>query len=243
MPGDMRFIVSLHDVEPAAGTEVTHLLEELRGRVGNAISAAVIAARFGRTEGSGLAAVVRECCREMALHGYSHSGAGVCHPLGYLTGNAHEFVGLCAAEAQARLEQGQQILRDVFGRSAEVFVPPAWCLGPVTVELANLAGLSVLVTLMRLATRTVELPLATYSWDCGRFAALGYIGEALGCVRRRFSGAIPCVVLHPADVARGWDARGLRVIDDLLEEGYRPATFGDAAGLRPGVEGCALSRT
>ncbi len=223
--------MSLHDVTPEASEETTCILRELQPRVGTAISAAVIPAPFAQNRGTELAARVHGQCREIALHGYSHYGPAAFHPLWLLTGDCLEFIGLHPSEARARLQRGQDILRAVFRRPASVFVPPAWCAGAVTPAMAASFGLAALVTWTQLVMGKRRIPLAVYSWDCGRFAWLAYAGEFCGYLRRHARAAIPCVTLHPRDVSRNLLARGLRVIDRLLRRGFSPATFAEVAGL------------
>jgi predicted deacetylase len=233
MSGGRKFVVSVHDVAPAASDGIARILRELHPRVGTTISAAVIPAPFDRNRGASFAALVRSQCREIALHGFSHCCPKTFHPLGLLTDHCSEFIGLSPVEARARLQRGQDILRAVFGDPASVFVPPAWCSGPVTPTLAGGSGLSALVTWTHLLTRATTIPLAVYSWDCGRFAWLAYAGEFCGFIRRHLGAGIPCVTLHPRDVSRSLLPRGLRVVDQLLRRGFSPATFADIAGLTP----------
>ena len=226
-----RFIVALHDVAPAAGEEIARILKELEPRVGRAISAAVIPAPFARDRGAELAARVREQCREIALHGYTHQGPETFHPLSLVTGHCLEFIPLSAAAARARLQRGQDILRAAFQGSASVFVPPAWQAGAVTPALAASCGLPTLVTWTQLVSGTTRIPLATHSWDCGRFAWLAYVGEGCGFLRRHVGATVPCITLHPRDVSRNLLSRGLRLIEHFLRRGFLPATFAEVAGL------------
>jgi predicted deacetylase len=233
------FVVSIHDVAPSSSGQVAHIVEALLPRVGTAMSAAIIPAGFSRGRGTQLAAFVRGNCREIALHGYSHQGNCHCHPLAWLAGNSTEFIGLPPVEILARLQRGQGILREAFGAAASVLLPPAWCPGALTPAMAQRAGCYVLVGLTRLSTPTTKRPLAVYSWDCGRFAALGYAGELLGRLRCHLRAAIPCIVLHPCDIRRKLLGRGLAVIDWLLHNGFAPATFAEIAGAPPDL----LSKT
>jgi hypothetical protein len=226
-------VVSLHDVAPASSRQVARILEALRPRIGTAISAAVIPAAFSQGRGARLAALVRNGCQEIALHGFSHEGTRAGHPLAWLTGNATEFLGLSAGEILARLQRGQDILGQAFGGPASVLVPPAWCCGALTPAVARRGGCHTVVGLTRLMTSRTDRPLAVHSWDCGRFAVAGYAGELLGRVRCFLRAAIPCVVFHPRDLDRKLFARGLAVVDRLLREGCRPATFAELAGGEP----------
>jgi hypothetical protein len=109
------------------------------------------------------------------------------------------------------------------------FVAPAWQPGPVTPALLNSCGLDYALGFWSLDCAGTRLPLAVWSWDCGNIAALGLAGEALGWLRRALRpDAVPCVVLHPRDVTRGYLARALNLIRRLQTAGLRPvlpATF------------------
>jgi uncharacterized protein DUF2334 len=224
-----EFVISIHDVTPASRKELSEMVKQLRPRVGTAISAAVIPFAFGQSSSADVAALVHSHCREIALHGYTHSGRCRLHPLAFLSGNSTEFPGLSPVELQARLRDGQRILGEVFGQVSSVFVPPAWCPGALTPAIAKSCGLHVLVTLTSLSTPTRKVPLAVYSWDCGRFATLGYVGELFGHIRCFWRAAIPCVVLHPRDVSRDFFSRALAIIDRFLRDGFSPATFAEVA--------------
>jgi len=222
---EKRFVVSIHDVAPSSEDEITRILKALRPRVGTVMSAAVVPIGFDRGRSVGLAALVRSNCREIALHGYSHQGRNRFHPLAVVTKNSVEFMGLSSAETQARLERGQEILRNVFGRTASVLIPPAWWRGAVTPMLAENCRLCVLAGLTAFETGARRCPLAIYSWDWGRLGLLGYAGELFGHIRHQLCSATPCVVLHPCDVSRNFLGRALAIIDRLLREGFSPATF------------------
>jgi hypothetical protein len=71
-----------------------------------------------------------------------------------------------------------------------------------------------------------NIPLATWSWDSGRYAPLGHIGHALGQVMHAARPrAVPCVVFHPADVGRRFVARGARLVASLVARGRKPVLF------------------
>ena len=60
------------------------------------------------------------------------------------------------------------------------------------------------------------IALATYSWDCGRFGCIGHLGNTIGRALSLFPRRLPCVVIHPADVARGFLEQALSLIDSLM---------------------------
>ncbi|HUR47677.1 MAG TPA: DUF2334 domain-containing protein [Candidatus Saccharimonadales bacterium] len=218
---EKAFIVSVHDVEPRFLKEIMTIVEALRERVGTTMCAAVVAEPMAQPGSTRFGSWVKEHFEEIALHGYSHRSSLRWHPISILTGGANEFSGLPKAEALERLGRGQKALTCAMGSPARVFVPPAWCAGAVAVKGAAREGLSTIVTLRLLLTEEGRIPLATYSWDCGRPGLLGYAGEWLGGLLA----GIPCITFHPADVRRGFLERGLSMVDRRLNEGRSPITF------------------
>ena len=128
------------------------------------------------------------------------------------------------ARAERRVARGVRLLQDLFGVAPLGFVAPTWRRGALTLPALERHGLAYLMGLAALERPgRPAVPLATWSWDLGRFAAAGWLGELTGgtlTLRRR---AVPCVVIHPADVARGYLPRALRRIEGLLAQGYHPA--------------------
>jgi predicted deacetylase len=224
-----NFVVSIHDFAPGNSPALREIVNQVRPRVGTALCAAVIPAGFRGHPDAELAALVQSNCREIALHGYSHLTRRRLHPVALLTRNSSEFIGLSPEELRRRLQRGQSILQENFGQAASVLIPPAWCAGALTPAIAEDCGLPLLAGLTNLVSRAWKLPLAVYSWDLGRVGRLGIWGELLGHMSCRRNAAVPCVVLHPADVSRNLLKRGLGLIDRLLAKGYSPVTFADLA--------------
>jgi hypothetical protein len=67
------------------------------------------------------------------------------------------------------------------------------------------------------------IPLATWSWDCGRIGWLGHVAETYGSLRFRWQPQVlPTIAIHPADVSRGFLPRAVLICQRLLNEGRRP---------------------
>ena len=81
------------------------------------------------------------------------------------------------------------------------------------------------------AGRTV--PLATWTWDCGRWSWLGYIGHGIGWLSQSLSLGVPVLAIHPRDLERGFWPKILRLTSELLDTGYEPSTV---AGLLEAIE-------
>jgi len=168
-------------------------------------------------------------------HGYTHrqDRPGV---ISFFTGRSNELSGLTREATQDRLMQGRVALQRALGVAVSGFVPPAWQNGHATsAEVARL-GFRYLIGFDSIRPAdSPQIPLVTWSWDWGILAALGRVGEcfATGCARVR-TDALPCVVVHPADVARGYLPRILRVIDRLELQGRTPVRFSDLLPLPPG---------
>ncbi len=72
------------------------------------------------------------------------------------------------------------------------------------------------------------IPLSTWSWDWGVLGWLGRVGQRFGDVSWRVRPAtLPCVVVHPVDVDRGYLPRVLEVVDRLLGLGRTPGLLSE----------------
>ncbi len=234
------FHVVIHDVTPQLCAPLDAVVRQLQPLVGQNISAAIVPCWHGEpltrlisSDPSGLPDAtrfvdwVKSEFDEILLHGYTHCRIGNGGPVGLLTRKANEFTGISAAVAMERLRSGQAIITECFGEPAAGFVPPAWQWGPITPEILRECGFRYGVGLAGIYhTDGSRIPLATWSWDAGVFAPLGYAGEALGAAMFKLKKeATPCIVLHPLDIERGFVKRGARVVERLLAEGKRPAMF------------------
>lgn len=221
-----RFAVVVHDVAPVFLPQLERIAVALAPRVGRVISGAVVPCWHGRPIeglGSGFERFVSGVFGEVLQHGYTHrqDRPGL---VSLFTGRSDELAGLNREEVRRRLERGRELLRRALGVEPAGFVPPAWQVGWATTEELGECGFRYLATFSAIwATRGPKIPLATWSWDWGVLGSLGRVGQRFG----EFSSwirpeALPCVVLHPADVGRGYLPRALEVIDRLLGLGRTP---------------------
>jgi hypothetical protein len=85
------------------------------------------------------------------------------------------------------------------------------------------AGLEHLLGFFSLESRAGrKIPLATWTWDCGRWAELGRRPSGWDPLARGSSS--PDLAIHPRDLERGFWPTILRLTEDLLEAGYEPST-------------------
>lgn len=228
---DRRFAVVVHDVAPVFLPQLARITKALAPRIGRQLAGAVIPCRHGRPiEGPGgdFGRFVMEAFGEVLLHGYTHrqDRPGV---LSLFTGGSDELAGLPREEVLRRLGLGRDLLRRALGVAPAGFTPPAWQVGRATPAELGEYGFRYLATFG--AIRTVSgptIPLATWSWDWGLVGPLGRVGEWVGNVSWRLRpGALPCVVVHPADVDRGYLPRVLEVVDRLLGRGRTPGVLSE----------------
>ena len=108
-------------------------------------------------------------------------------------------------------------------------MPPAWQVGRATAEELGGCGFRYLATFGAIrAAGGPTIPLATWSWDWGVLGPLGRVGQRFGDVSWRLRpAALPCVVVHPADVDRGYLPRVLEVVDRLLGRGRTPGLLSE----------------
>jgi peptidoglycan/xylan/chitin deacetylase (PgdA/CDA1 family) len=170
---------------------------------------------------------------EILLHGWTHCRERRPGLISWLTDRADEFNGLSHEEAADRIRRGVAGLEQIVQKPVRGFVPPAWQL-PACVNW-RACEIDYVVRFTRIERRLgPPLPLATWSWDWGRFGRLGTLGAWCGgrlahALRR----AIPVIVLHPADVRRGFVPAALSVIRRLRQQGRTPCLFRDIGPQAP----------
>jgi predicted deacetylase len=226
-----RFAVVVHDVAPAFLPQLARIAEALAPRVGRGMAGAVVPCWHGRPiegPGGGFERFVAGAFGEVLQHGYTHrqDRAGL---LSLLTGRSDELVGLPREEVRRRLGLGRELLRRAVGVEPAGFVPPAWQVGWATAEELGECGFRYLATFGAIRAATgPTIPLATWSWDWGVLGPLGRVGRRFGDVYWRIRpAALPCVVVHPADVDRGYLPRVLEVVDRLLGLGRTPGLLSE----------------
>jgi hypothetical protein len=169
--------------------------------------------------------LVRESSAELLLHGYVHRRGRGRGPATWLTAGNDEMNGFDRAETRGALEHGQRVFTQVFGESARGFIAPAWQVGHVQVKAGRPAGLEYVLGFFSLESRAGgNIPLATWSWDCGRWAWLGHVGHGIGWLMQSLDRGIPVLAIHPNDLERGFWLKILRLIGHFLDAGYEPST-------------------
>lgn len=226
------FLVCIHDATPAYARETRLMIRYLAPLVGRRISFGVVPDWHGAWP---LAAhadychLLQDTSAELLLHGYCHERRQGRGPVTWLTNGADEMNGLDAAETLRTLERGQRVFGDVFGHPARGFLAPAWQRGHVRVGDGSVAGLEYVLGFFSVdATDGRSVPLATATWDCGRWRWLGHVGHGFGRALRSLTGGVPTLAIHPVDLERGFWPQILRLTRTLIESGHEPITV---AGL------------
>jgi peptidoglycan/xylan/chitin deacetylase (PgdA/CDA1 family) len=224
----VSFLVFVHDVAVAQRAELDQLWSALRPRVGAQLHVACIGAA-AQQHPTQTIELVSSWSREVEIvaHGQLHQRPPSLDPFSWVTGRSDEFAALPATIAEGRVRQSRELLEALFRRPVRGFVPPAFRFGTLTLAALLRAGYTYAAGLAWLRHRGGRVPLGTYAWDAGHLSVLFPGLEAMGHVLAARPGALPCVVLHPADVRRGLVPRALLRIDALLERGLRPVRLGD----------------
>ena len=228
---DRRFAVVVHDVAPAFLPQLAKIAEALAPRIGRQVAGAVVPCWHGRSiegQGGDFGRFVTLAFGEVLQHGFTHrqDRPGV---LALFTKRSDELVGLPRDELRLRLVMGRELLRQVLGVAPAGFVPPAWQVGRATAVELGACGFRYLATFGAIrAMSGPTIPLSTWSWDWGVLGPLGRVGQRFGDVHWRLRPAtLPCVVVHPADVDRGYLPRVLEVVDRLLGRGLTPGLLSE----------------
>ena len=226
-----RFLVCFHDATPAYARETRVMIRDLAPLLGRRLSFAVVPNWHGEWP---LAAhpdycrQVRESSEELLLHGYFHRRQRGWGPTALLTAGCDEMNGLDPDETRRTLERGQRVFAEVFGEPARGFLAPAWKRGHVCLSDGNVLGLDHVLGFFSLESRDGRrIPLATWTWDCGRWGSLGTIGHGIGRLRQSLNRGVPTLAIHPRDLERGFWPRILRLTRELLESGYEPGTLAE----------------
>jgi hypothetical protein len=224
------FLVCIHDATPAYERETEIMIRDLAPLVGRRLSFGVVPDwhdRWALASHSGYCRLVQGAAEELLLHGYSHRRRRGYGPVSWIAEGCDEMGGLDPDETCRVLQRGQQAFVDAFGERARGFVPPGWEPGRVQDVLAEGAGLDYILGYSSLRSPTGwKVPLATSSWDCGRWGWLGYVGEGAGRAMQGIGPRIVSLAIHPRDLKRGFWPRILRYIRDLVERGHAPTTPG-----------------
>lgn len=229
----------LHDVAPLYAPHVAAFTRAMAPLVGNAMSAAVVPCWGGvplAERDRPFLERVRDEYANILLHGYEHfrpTGGGL---VSAFTSGKDEMNGLDPAETDRRLAAGQEILARWLGQPACGFVAPTYRIGNATPERLAQFGIHYTVGYRRVVTSTGEsLPLATWIWDVSPIRLLCRAGYRLGELQYRFrTRALPCVVLHPLDLERGFLPQIERTVEKLLQSGRQPVLLESMGyGARP----------
>ena len=232
-----RFLVCIHDATPAYARETRLIIRDLAPFLGRRFSLGVVPNWHGAwplTADPDYCRLVREASEELLLHGYFHQRQRGWGPIALLTRSGDEMNGLDPEETRRTLARGQQVFTEVFGEPARGFLAPAWQKGHVRPGNGNLAGLEHVLGFFSLESSAGrKVPLATWTWDCGRWGWLGHLGQGIGRLSRSLDRGVPTLAIHPADLERGFWPDILRLTWELLESGYEPSTL---AGLLEGSD-------
>lgn len=222
------FLICIHDATPAYARETRVMVAELSPLVGRKVSFGVVPNwhnEWPLAEHADYCKLIHDSANELLLHGYFHrrrNGRGLTS---MLAEQSDEMNGLDALETRRIIERGQRDLADTFGKSARGFLAPAWQRGHVTTANMSEFQIEYVLGFFSLDSQSGRrIPLATFTWDCGRWGWLGHIGHAVGWTLQSLDRGIPVLAIHPRDIERGYWPTIVRLVHELLDKGYEPTT-------------------
>ena len=223
-----RFLVCIHDATPVYARETRMMLRDLAPLLGRCLSFGVVPNWHGEwslTAHPDYCRLVKEGSEERLLHGYFHQRERGWGPTTWLAERSDEMNGLDPEDTRRSIERGQRVFTEVFGEPARTFLAPAWQLGHVRLSEGSTFGLQHVLGFFSLESRVGgKVPLATWTWDCGRWRALGHIGYGIGSLLQSLDRGVPTLAIHPRDLERGFWPKILQLTERLLEAGYEPST-------------------
>ena len=220
-------LIAIHDFSPVFLRELNEIVERLYPLVGRQVSAAVVPCWHGSSQGNSSDEYrsLLNVVAERLLHGWTHQSRFPYHPISLLTGDADEMRGLDRQAIIKRIEAGQAAFTELTNQPAMGFVPPAWQLPIRSTDLASLRFVVRYGAIESCQAPGRKHRLATWSWDWGCLGWLSRGGEIFGKIQSLYCpAAIPCVVIHPIDLRRGYLPHAEQRIRKLLDRGYVPTT-------------------
>ena len=223
-----RFVVCIHDANPAYARETRAMIADLAPLLGRRFSFAVVPNWYGEwplAAHPGYCRLIRDSADELLLHGYRHQRERGAGAITWLTEGGDEMNGLDPRETRRTLDRAQRVFADAFGEPARGFVAPSWQLGHVRLNDGNAAGLKYVMGFFSCESATRgRVPLATWTWDCGRWGWLGHVGHGIGWLSQSLGRGVPVLAIHPRDVTRGFWPKVLQLTLQLRERGFEPIT-------------------
>ena len=221
------FCVMLHDVAPIYAAHVATFTQSLAPLVGNAMHAAVVPCWGGVPlcdADRPFLDRVRAEYANIQLHGFEHFRPGRVGLWSKIAAGKDEMNGLDTAETDRRLAAGQEILERWMGQSASGFIAPTYQVGFATPERLAKFGMHYTVGYGHVVTSTGQrLKLSSWIWDVSPIRLLCRAGYRWGELQYRFrKQALPCVVLHPLDLERGFLPQIVRTVKKLVNAGRQP---------------------
>lgn len=227
-----RFLVCVHDATPAYARETRVMIRDLAPFLGRRLVFGVVPDWHGEwplAAHPGYCRLLQDASGELLLHGMTHKRQRGSGPVTWLAESSDEMNGLTREETRRTVQRGQRVFIDVFGEPARGFLAPAWQPGHVRPGGEDAPGLEHIMGFFSLESATGrKVPLATWTWDCGRWCWLGHVGHGLGRVSQCFDRGVPVLAIHPRDLERGFWPKILSRIEEFVEAGYQPTTV---AGL------------
>ncbi|MGH7461652.1 MAG: DUF2334 domain-containing protein, partial [Longimicrobiales bacterium] len=220
------FLVCIHDATPVYARETRMMIRDLAPLVGRRLCFGVVPNWHGEwplAEHPDFCSTVQESSEELLLHGYFHRRQRGWGPTTLLAGT-DEMNGLDPEETRRTIERGHDDFSEVFGEPARGFLAPAWQQSHVRAN-ANELGLEYVLGFFWLESCAGRsIPLATWSWDCGRWGWLGHVGHGIGRMLQSLDRGVPTLAIHPNDLRRGFWPTILMLTRELVEAGYEPNT-------------------
>ncbi|RMI32275.1 DUF2334 domain-containing protein [Nocardia stercoris] len=222
------FHVSVLDVAPVWASEIAEILDAVQPMIGTSLSAAVVPCWGGEPFTAADAGIIVGRADELLLHGYRHRrvrGTGV---ISVTSGGIDEFAGLDRDEAETALRDGLDLLGDALGVRIDGFLPPGYRFGAVDEYVLAAAGLRYRVGWASAAdVDGCSIRLATRIPNMSRFTMASRAGAVATRIAALRTGAVPTVVLRPADVWNRTVGDAVGRIRSLTARGFRPALIRD----------------
>lgn len=211
-------LASIHDVAPRFESEVDRLADLLANALGSArFAMLVVPDHWGESRlraGTPFADRLRRWAEsgiEMFVHGWFHRDTAEHSGLSafkarHMTASEGEFLGLSAAEAARRMEDGRALIEDITGHRPSGFIAPAWLYGAGAMEALRGSSFALAEDHMKVWVPQTGAVLArgpVITW-ASRSSARTASSLTFAAIARQMLHPLPTVrvAVHPGDVTK-----------------------------------------
>lgn len=228
-------IISVHDVSPIFIRELEVIFKKLKAVKKEIFVVPNWDNRYDISKNKPFIKLVREEIRNdalLGLHGYSHMGRTFLWERLFFNGKdlgQNEFQDIDEREVIKKIKKGKEALYSAFKVYPKKFVAPRWILNRKYFDILRKFGFKNTESFLdiTLLNKNKKIRALVCNFDFGKnkhlTSILSYFSFGL-IYLKILSGSLIRIAIHPCDVRNQIFSKELKIIEYLLERGWKPLT-------------------